>query len=270
MRWLARASYWLAWASLVVAPRRASAAPPRRAYTGGNASSAQKAPPRRAYTGGNASAALASPRRASGGAAAAWSCAALSPVKWSVKDRKGGGKECRFTWPTNCAAFRHFGKGGDVAEVLSPRRRPRKGKPRARSALGSPGPMWDPKGRLRPAIRLAAAQVLSATHLLLLGNSVVRMLALTLHELLRRPKSAGAVDAVKVGAHTLPDTDNALCSPRVARNPARQPVQTPVREAAHTVWGAWHRCSPRGRSHAAGRIPSGANQAGGGLSWSAS
>ncbi|KAJ1462465.1 hypothetical protein M885DRAFT_610506 [Pelagophyceae sp. CCMP2097] len=54
------------------------------------------------------------------------------------------------------------------------------------------------------------AQVLSATHLLILGNSVTRMLAITLHELLQRPDGARAVDAVRVGAHTLPDRDDRL------------------------------------------------------------
>ncbi|KAJ1450591.1 hypothetical protein M885DRAFT_532031 [Pelagophyceae sp. CCMP2097] len=52
--------------------------------------------------------------------------------------------------------------------------------------------------------------LLAASHVVLLGNSIVRMLALTLHEMMRRPLEAAAVDSWDVGGHSLPDINEAL------------------------------------------------------------
>ncbi|KAJ1456670.1 hypothetical protein M885DRAFT_517068 [Pelagophyceae sp. CCMP2097] len=55
------------------------------------------------------------------------------------------------------------------------------------------------------------ADLFAATHVMLFGNSIVRMLALTLHEMMIRPfDTTNVIDAVVIGAHTLPNTDKAL------------------------------------------------------------
>ncbi|KAJ1444758.1 hypothetical protein M885DRAFT_580357 [Pelagophyceae sp. CCMP2097] len=54
------------------------------------------------------------------------------------------------------------------------------------------------------------ADLFAATHVWLFGNSVVRMLALTLHEMMIRPAKTSAVVDVVIGANSLPNRDDSL------------------------------------------------------------
>ena len=55
-----------------------------------------------------------------------------------------------------------------------------------------------------------AFDLLRGTHVLFLGNSVTRELAITLHEMIRRPREQGPIDVVKVKEFDLPKSENSI------------------------------------------------------------